>query len=80
LESIFQPFLITVASIAALAEGVTEIMYFAFAPRSSAVVGTIVELSEKTVSKTIRETLRRFPILVRMISPRALACQMWLQI
>ena len=47
--------MITVASIAALADGVTEMMYFAFAPRSSAVVGTIVELSEKIVSRTIKD-------------------------
>jgi hypothetical protein len=40
---------------AALAEGVTEMMYLAFAPRSSAVVGTIVELSEKIVSRTIND-------------------------
>jgi hypothetical protein len=30
-------------------------MYLAFAPRSSAVVGTIVELSEKIVSRTIND-------------------------
>jgi len=45
----------TVASIAAFADGVTEMMYFAFAPRSRAVVGTIVVLSEKIVNKTIND-------------------------
>ena len=30
-------------------------MYLALAPRSSAVVGTIVELSEKIVSRTIND-------------------------
>jgi hypothetical protein len=47
--------LATVASIAALADGVTEMMYLAFAPRSMADVGTIVELSEKIVSNTIND-------------------------
>jgi hypothetical protein len=47
-----------VASITALADGVTEMMYLAFAPRSMADVGTIVELSEKIVSSAtaIRRT------------------------
>jgi hypothetical protein len=53
--SIFQPFFATVASIAAFAVGVTEMMYLAFAPRSMAEVGTIVELSEKIVSNTIND-------------------------
>jgi hypothetical protein len=44
-----------VASITALADGVTEMMYLAFAPRSMADVGTIVELSEKIVSNTIND-------------------------
>jgi hypothetical protein len=47
--------LTTVASIAALAAGVTEMMYLAFAPRSKADVGTMVELSEKIVSITIND-------------------------
>jgi len=38
-----------------LADGVTEMMYLAFAPRSMADVGTIVELSEKIVSNTIND-------------------------
>jgi hypothetical protein len=46
---------VTAASIAALAVGVTEMMYLAFAPRSMADVGTIVELSEKIVSITIND-------------------------
>ena len=50
-----------------------------FAPRSRAVVGTIVELREKIVSRTMNEILRRFAILLRMISPRALANQAWSQ-
>jgi hypothetical protein len=54
-------------------------MYLAFAPRSRAVVGTIVELREKIVSRTMNEILRRFAILLRMISPRALANQAWSQ-
>jgi hypothetical protein len=41
-----------VASITALADGVTEMMYLAFAPRSMADVGTMVELSEKIVRTT----------------------------
>jgi hypothetical protein len=46
---------VIVASITALADGVTEMMYLAFAPRSMADVGTIVELSEKIVSNTIND-------------------------
>jgi len=34
---------------------VTEMMYFAFAPRSKAVDGTIVELSENMVNNTIKD-------------------------
>ena len=45
----------TVASITAFADGVTEMMYLAFAPRSMAEVGTIVELSEKIVSNTMND-------------------------
>jgi hypothetical protein len=62
LESIFHPALTTAASTAALAVGVTEMMYLAFAPKSRADVGTIVELSEKIVRTTSKETLNRFPI------------------
>jgi hypothetical protein len=46
---------VIVASITALAAGVTEMMYLALAPRSKADVGTIVELSEKIVSITISD-------------------------
>ena len=55
LDSIFQPAFITAASTAALAVGVTEMMYFAFAPRSIAVDGTMVELSENMVNITIKD-------------------------
>jgi hypothetical protein len=58
------------ASTAALAEGVTEMMYLALAPRSNAVVGTIVELSEKIVSTTTIETCNLASAFERMSTPR----------
>jgi hypothetical protein len=54
-----------VASIAAFADGETEMMYLAFAPKSKAVVGTIVELSEKIVSTTTKIVrIRRLVIFI----------------
>jgi hypothetical protein len=58
--------LTTAASTAALAVGVTEMMYLALAPRSSAVVGTIVELSEKIVKTMTIITLIRWLRFLRM--------------
>jgi hypothetical protein len=55
---------VIVASITALAAGVTEMMYLAFAPRSMADVGTIVELSENIVS---RATIAKRTLLVAFL-------------
>jgi hypothetical protein len=60
----------TAASTAALAVGLTEMMYLAFAPRSRADVGTAVKLSEMIVSRTRIDT-RNFAIVIeRMSAPR----------
>jgi len=61
---------VTVASIAAFAAGETEMMYLAFAPRSIADVGTIVELSEKIVSSAIAANRTLWVTFLRIdISP-----------
>jgi hypothetical protein len=61
---------VIVASITALADGVTEMMYLAFAPRSMADVGTIVELSEKIVSITINDARNLALDILSISSPR----------
>ena len=45
----FQPFLVMEDSIAALAAGLIVMMYVPFAPKSNALVGTVVAFNEKIV-------------------------------
>jgi hypothetical protein len=64
------PALTTAASTAAFAAGFIEMMYFAFAPRSSALVGTIVEVSEKILNPITAKSRALALIVLFTSSPK----------